>query len=218
MPQRRDSRDKTARFLRLRKIATLPELVLHLACSARTVHRRLADCQAIHSYNQNGRYYTLPQIPSFDANGLWRYRGVFFSRYGNLSETFVQLVRAAPGGLTASEAGELLGLRPSSFLWPLRNHPALKREKHEGLYVYWASDPVRRTAQQRHRAQQSSSTRPPTDAEAVALLIEKIKQPSLNVEALSARLREQNVRIEPERIAQFFANHVFEEKKTPASP
>jgi hypothetical protein len=199
-------------------MATLTELVLHLACSARTVHRRLADCQAIHSYNQNGRYYTLPQIPSFDDHGLWRYRGVCFSRYGNLPETFVQLVHAAPGGLTASEAGELLGLRPSSFLWPLRNHPALKREKHEGLYVYWAFDPDRRTAQQRHRAQQNSSTRPPTDAEAIALLLEKIKQPSLNVEALSVRLREQNVQVEPERIAQFFAHHGLEVKKTPASP
>ena len=218
MPQERDSRDRTTRFLRLRKIATLTELVLHLACSARTVHRRLADCQAIHSYNQNGRYYTLPQIPSFDAHGLWRYRGVFFSRYGNLHETFVQLVHAAPGGLTASEAGELLGLRPSSFLWPLRNHPALKREKHEGLYVYWASDPARRAVQQRHRAQRTSLARPPTEVEAIAILLEKIKQPSLNVEALSARLREQNVRVDPEQIGQFFAHHGLEVKKTPASP
>jgi hypothetical protein len=218
MTQERDARDRTARFLRLRKMATLTELVLHLACSARTVHRRLADCQAIHSYNQNGRYYTLPEVPAFDDHGLWRYRGVFFSRYGNLPETFVQLVLAAPGGLTASEAGELLGLRPSSFLWPLRNHPALKREKHAGLYVYWSSDPARRTAQQRHRTQRTSSTRPPTEAEAIAILLEKIKQPSLNVGALSARLREQNVRVDPEQIAQFFAHHGLEVKKTPASP
>jgi len=217
MPQERDSRQRTTRFLRLRKMATLTELVLHLECSARTVHRRLADCKAIHSYNQNGRYYTLPEIPSFDAHGLWRYRGVFFSRYGNLPETFVQLVHAAPDGLTASEAGERLGLRPSSFLWPLRNHPALKREKHEGLYVYWGSDPARRTAQQRHRAQRTSSIRPPTEAEAIAILVEKIKHPSLNVEALSARLREQNVRVDSERIGQFFAHHGLEVKQTPPS-
>jgi hypothetical protein len=218
MLQECSSSDRTTRFLRLRKMATLTELALHLACSPRTAHRRLADCQAIHSYNQNGRYYTLPQIPSFDAHGLWRYRGVFFSRYGNLPETFVQLVQAAPGGLTASEAGELLGLRPSSFLWPLRNHPALKREKHEGLYVYWSSDPVLRTAQQRQRAQRASLTRPLTEAEAIAILLEKIKQPSLTVEALSARLREQNVRVDPERIDQFFTLHGLEVKKTPALP
>ena len=217
MPQERDSRQRTTRFLRLRKMATLTELVLHLECSARTVHRRLADCKAIHSYNQNGRYYTLPEIPSFDAHGLWRYRGVFFSRYGNLPETFVQLVHAAPDGLTASEAGERLGLRPSSFLWPLRNHPALKREKYEGLYVYWGSDPARRTAQQRHRAQRTSSIRPPTEAEAIAILVEKIKHPSRNVEALSARLREQNVRVDSERFGQFFAHHGLEVKQTPPS-
>jgi hypothetical protein len=60
--------------------------------------------------------------------------------------------------------------------------------------------------------------RPPTEVEAIAILLEKIKQPSLNVEALSARLREQNVRVDPERIAQFFAHHGLEVKKTPASP
>lgn len=218
MLQERDTRQKTTRFLRLRKMATLTELVLHLECSARTVHRRLADCQAIHSYNQNGRYYTLPEIPAFNAHGLWRYRGVFFSRYGSLPATFVQLVLAAPGGLTASEAGELLGLRPSSFLWPLRNHPAMKREKHEGLYVYWSADLARRTVQQQHRAQRTSSTRPPTEAEAIAILLEKIKQPSLDVEALSARLRERNVRVDSEQISQFFAHHGLEVKKTPASP
>lgn len=218
MPRQRDSRESTVRFLRLRKMATLAELVLHLECSSRTVHRRLVVCRAIHSYNHNGRYYTLPEIPAFDAHGLWRYRGVFFSRHGNLPATFVQLVHASPGGLTAAEAGELLGLRPSSFLWSMRNHPALKREKQEGLYVYRASDLARRTAQQRHRAQRASSSRPPTDAEAIAILVEKIKQPSLNVEALSARLKQQNLRIEPERIAQFFAHHGLEEKKTPASP
>lgn len=218
MTQERDASDRTTRFLRLRKMATLTELTLHLACSPRTVHRRLADRHAIHSYNQNGRYYTLPEIPAFDAHGLWRYRGVFFSRYGNLPDTFVQLVLAAPGGLTASEAGQLLGLRPSSFLWPLRNHPALKREKHERLYVYWASDPARRTVQQQHRAQQTSSPRPPTEAEAIAILLEKIKQPALNVEALSARLQERNVQVEPERIAQFFAHHGLEVKKMPALP
>jgi hypothetical protein len=218
MPQERDTREGTARFLRLRKMATLTELVLHLECSARTVHRRLADCKAIHSYNQNGRYYTLPEIPSFDAHGLWRFRGVFFSRYGNLSETFVHLVHAAPGGLMASEAGKLLGLRPSSFLWSLRDNPALKREKHEGRYVYLASEPALRTTQQRQRAQRTPSIRPPTEGEAIAILVEKIKHPALSPEALSRRLREQNMRIDPERIGHFFSHHGLEVKKTPPLP
>lgn len=218
MPTKHDSNERTTKFFRLRKIATLVELALHFECSTRTVQRRLTDCHAINSFNQNGRYYTLRDIPEFDTHGLWRYRGVFFSRFGNLPETFVQLVRHSPGGLTAAEAGELLGLRPSSFLWSLRDHPELKREKHDGLYVYLASESGLGTAQQRHRARVPPLIRRPTQAEAIAILVEKIKYPALSLEALSRRLRKQNLQVEPDLIGNLFASHGLTVKKTPASP
>jgi hypothetical protein len=215
MPQKRAAQNKATGFLRLKRIATLVELAVHLHCSARTTQRRLAQCRAIHSYNHNARYYTLPQIAQFDAHGLWRYRGVFFSRYGNLPQTFAQLVHQSPAGLTAAEAGELLGLRPSSFLWSLRHHPAVKRAKHQGLYVSWAGDADRRAAQQRQRAQALSTRRGLTEAEAIALLVEKIKHPAASVEALSRRLAGQNLRVAPERIGEFLAHHGVGVKKTP---
>ena len=108
MAKERAAPDRAAGFLRLKRIATLVELAVHLQCSARTAHAA-AQCRAIHSYNHNARYYTLPQIPQFDAHGLWRYRGVFFSRHGNLPETFAQLVHRSPAGLTAAEAGDCWG-------------------------------------------------------------------------------------------------------------
>lgn len=215
MPRKRDSHDKGMKFLRLRRIATLTDLTLHLQCSTRTVQRRLADCKAFNSYNHNGRYYTLPEIPTFDTHGLWRYRDVFFSRHGNLPQTFVELVRNSPAGLTAAEAGELLGLRPSSFLWSLRDHPALKREKYQALYVYLASESGRCAAQQRQRALVVRTIRRPTDAEAIAILVEKIKHPALSDKALSRRLSAQNLRAAPEMIGNFFTQRGLSVKKTP---
>ena len=217
MPKERAAPDRAAGFLRLKRIVTLVELAVHLHCSARTAQRRLTQCRAIHSYNHNARYYTLPQIPQFDERGLWRYRGVFFSRYGNLPQTFAQLVHQSPAGLTAAEAGELLGLRPSSFLWSLRHHPAVKREKHQGLYVYWAGDADRRAAQQRQRAQALPTPRGLTEAEAIAILVEKIKHPAASVGALSRRLDLQSLRVAPERIGEFLAQHGVGVKKTPHS-
>jgi hypothetical protein len=217
MARERAAPDRAAGFLRLKRIATLVELAVHLQCSARTAQRRLTQCRAIHSYNHNARYYTLPQIPQFDAHGLWRYRGVFFSRYGNLPQTFAQLVHQAPAGLTAAEAGERLGLKPSSFLWSLREHPAVKREKHQGLYVYWAGDADRRAAQQQQRAQARPTWRGLTEAEAIAILVEKIKHPAASVAALSRRLDGQNLRVDPAHIGEFLAQHGVGVKKTPHS-
>lgn len=207
-----------AKFMRIRKVVTLAELALHLNCSRRTVQRRLADWQAMSSYNRNGSYYTLPDIPKFDAHGLWRYQGVFFSRFGSLPETFVQLVAQSSAGLTASEAGELLGLRPSSFLWSLREHQALRREKHLGRYVYLSSAPARYQEQrQQRRLMRGGTARLPTDSEAVAILIEKVKQPSLSDEELSRRLEKQKVFVESEIIHDFFVRHNLAVKKTPRS-
>jgi hypothetical protein len=125
-----------------RKVMTVAALARQMRCSSRTVHRRLQVWQAIHSYNQNGRYYVLPSVPTFDPNGLWRYRDIGFSRYGNLTETLVGLVRNSPAGLSSTELGRLLGMEPRSFLWLFRSHPALTRERHQGYFVYFAAEPI----------------------------------------------------------------------------
>ena len=211
------AQDKGLKFLRIKKVVTLAELALHLHCSPRTVQRRFGDWQVINSYNRNGSYYTLPDIATFDVNGLWRYRGAFFSRFGNLPETFVQLVANSQAGLTAAEAGDLLGLRPSSFLWSLRDHPALQREKNQGVYVYFSSAPTRCNPQRHQRKLMRKTTRLPTDFEAVAILVEKIKHPALSNDALSRRLRKQQVFVEPETIQNLFVRHHLAVKKTPHS-
>ena len=210
------AQDKGLKFLRTKRAVTLVELALHLRCSPRTVQRRLADWRAINSYNQNGSYYTLPDIPKFDANGLWRYRGAFFSRFGNLPATFAQLVGNSQAGLTAVQAGDLLGIRPSSFLWSLRNHPALKREKHQGRYVYFSSTPAGYNNQRQQRRLIQKAARLPTDFEAVAVLVEKIKHPGLSNEALSRRLRKQKLSVDSEVIQNLFVHHGLA-KKTPPS-
>ncbi len=209
------TRNEGLRFLRIRKVVTLVELALHLHCSDRTVQRRLAEWSAINSYNRNGGCYTLRDIAQFDANGLWRYRGAFFSRFGNLPATFTCLVGNSHAGLTAAEAGKLLGLRPSSFLWSLRKHPALKREKHHGAYVYFSSDPARYGRQRECRRRLQATGPGPTPSEAIAILVEKIKNPALSNEALSRKLRKQNLSVAPETIEALFVRHGLAEKKTP---
>ena len=76
-----------------RKIMTLVEVAEFIRSSIHTARRRLKQWQATNSYNHNGRYYTLPVVPEFDGNGLWRWRGVFFSQYGNLKRTVIALVQ-----------------------------------------------------------------------------------------------------------------------------
>jgi len=200
-------------LIRRKKIVTLDELAMSLHRSKRTVQRRLAQLKTIRSYNRNGQYYTLEDIPKFDTNGLWRYRETYFSRFGNLTQTFVQLVQASQAGLTCHEAGDLMGLRPSSFIWSVHNHPEIKREKHQGRYVYFSSKSGRYTEQRQNRLTLSQIQRLPSEYEAIAILVEKIKHPQWSIEKLANRLKAKNLYSDPHAIENLFLHHGLVTKK-----
>lgn len=61
------------------------------------------------------------------------------------------------------------------------------------------------------------TARLPTEAEAIAILIEKIKQPDLSYEQLSRRLEKQKVFVSAELIEDFFLRHDLSVKKMPLS-
>lgn len=205
-----------ARFRRL-KVLTLMEVALLIGTTVHTARRRLKQWKAFSSYNKNGRYYALPDVPTFDANGLWRWRGVFFSRYRTLKNTVVELVTRSEAGLNAIEMRELLGLDPRSFLSVFARHPQLKREKIQSRFVYFSANPQIYAQQRQRRSAMTQSTRLPSEAEAIAILVEYIKHPTLSIEALSNRLKKKALQIEPEVIQNLFARHGLNVKKTPAS-
>ena len=200
-----------------RRIMTLGEVAEFIRSSVHTARRRLKAWKAHHSYNHNGRYYTLPHVPEFDGNGLWRWHGVFFSQSGNLKQSVIELVHRSPAGLDAGEMRTLLGLDPRSFLSAFADDPRLRREKTQGRFVYYGAAPAVYRAQRQRRWALSQEGRSPTAAEAIAILVETIKHPALRQEALSRRLRAQQVFVEPETIRDLFVRHNLAVKKTPRS-
>ena len=218
MAAQTNSLDQVRRRFRTKKVITLADLAGLMQCSHRTVQRRLHVWQAINSYNKNGRYYALPDVPQFDTHGLWHYRGIGFSRYGNLTETLIQLVRNSQAGLSAAELGDLLAGEPRSFLSLFRNHPALKRESHRGRLVYFSAEPGIFRRQNRQRRTMTTGVQRPTDAEVIAILVHTIKHPQLSVEELCKRLKKQGVRVTEQALQNLFVAHGLEVKKTRRSP
>lgn len=175
----------------------------------------LGQCNAYRSYNQNGRYYVLPGVARFDADGLWRYRKIGFSRYGNLTQTLLGLVHNSSAGLGAAELGDLLGMQPHGFLSLFREHPALRREKYQGRFVYFSADETCYAEQSEVRRNRARRAELPDDAEAVAILVAAIKHPGLNAEQLCRQLKTQALASTPQRIDNLFAHHDLCVKKTP---
>lgn len=199
-----------------RRVFLVTELAQSLHCSLPTCRRRLKTWRALTSYNHNGRYYTLPDIPVFDANGLWHYRDISFSKHGNLKKTLLCLVRDSAHGLSAAEIGEILRLNPQSFLSHFQHEPGLYREKIDGRFIWFAADADIRKRQQLGRVelQQQKRTPMPSDREAVMILVDLLHHPDTSTKTISQRLKRKGIALRVENIHDFLAHHDLLKKTT----
>ncbi len=198
------------------KIVTIQQIGDLLECSRRTAQRRLNEWQTYHSYNKYGKYFTLPDIPKFDSRGLWKYKGVFFSRYGSLENTVTHLVRNSQMGLNASEIGKIVDLLPRSFVSHFQKVPGLIREKHEDIFVYFSdeSDVYQRQKNRRHQTGKEKELQLPPDADAILILADRLKNPKSSIEDSAKRLRRKGMNIITSAIYNLLDYHGIE-KKTP---
>lgn len=193
---------------RRQKIITIGQLVEWLKCSVITARRRLKKWQSYTSINNNGRYYTLPQIPVFDENGLWKYRAVLFSKHGNLKQTIIALITESEKGLSAVEIAGFVDLVPnSSFLSRFKSVPGVKREKHQGRFIYLSDHPEIYSRQKQTRAAGQAAIGLPTDSEAVEILVHLIKYPDIGIEQLAINVSKPGKQVGPAMIRRFLRFH-----------
>ncbi len=199
-----------------KKAFSVDQLKSLLHCSVPTVRNHLKIWGTLTSYNHNGRYYTLPDIPQFNEHGLWSYRSIRFSRFGTLKETVIQLIEAAPQGLSAAELGDLLGLDPRSFMNHYKDLPELQREKIQGRFVYLSADEQLGSVQRAHRkeALDQQSLQQLSDHDALRVFADFIKHPQTPIDNRVTRLKRQGVSVEAHEITALLQLHGLSEKKT----
>lgn len=140
--------DKLVSLFHNQKVVTMPELKEALGTPvAVTVFRKLATLPYRCSYSHCGAYYTLNAIAAYDAQGLWSYRDIHFSRYGTLLDTAAQLVPQAPAGYLAAELEAVVQVAVKDALRQLVQAGRLSRRDWQGRYLYCAPDRARRQEQ-----------------------------------------------------------------------
>jgi hypothetical protein len=159
----------------------------------------------------------MPSIPRFDDIGLWHYKEIYFSQYGNLKNTVIELVSGSSFGLTGKEIGTIVRLDPRSFLHHFRNTKGIQREKRDGVFVYYASDPVAYDQQKKRREMlKYTSGEFVSDADAVIILCALINNYGISFEAIMALSEIRMHQISPIAIRNFLEHHGLI-KKTPAT-
>ena len=128
-------------FLDHHKIATLDQVKEALGDPARcTVFRKLKELEYLSSYSHRGKYYTLRSIAQFNALGLWNWRSVWFSRFGNLLDTAEAFVQGSESGYTATELKDILHVKTKHALTQLTRCGRLQREQFDSVYVYLSGE------------------------------------------------------------------------------
>lgn len=214
-----EKENETIRLFKQRKVMTVLELSRRMECSIPTIRKRLSRWRVYTSYNQNGRYYLMPDIPRFDENGLWEYRGIRFSRFGTLKQTVLQLISSSQQGLSASEIGTLVGVDPRSFMLQFRDVPEIHREKIKGTYIYFRGNPTEYLVQKKKRETAAAEREffLPSDSEAIVILVDILKHPRTTIKESVVRVRRKGIAIGEQTIRNLLDYHTITLKKTPGT-
>ncbi len=214
-----EKENETIRLFKQRKVMTVLELSRRMECSIPTIRKRLSRWGAYTSYNKNGRYYLMPDIPRFDENGLWDYRGIRFSRFGTLKQTVIQLVNKSQQGFSASEIGTLVGIDPRSFMLQFRDVQEIRREKIEGTYIYFGGSPTEYLVQKEKREAVAVERALilPSDSEALVILVDILKHPRTTIKESVVRVRGKGIAVREQTIRSLLDYHTITLKKTPGT-
>jgi len=197
--------EKAIKEFEKRKVVTIEEIAGLLESSVTTARRQLKKWRTYTSFNMNGRYYSLPGIPRFDEHGIWKYRQILFSQYGNLMQTISQLIGRSQAGLDARQLAQLVEIAPNSSVFSrLPQTPGIRREKHQGRFVYFSEEKYQ---EQKTGLSKPHDVRFPTDSESVMILVQLVRYPHSSIEELFERVAEQGTRIEPHAIEAFLNHH-----------
>lgn len=210
-----DKQHKTLlKKLRQRKVITIDESAKLFSCSVVSARRKLKAWDAFTSCNRNGKFYTLLEITDFDESGLWWYEEILFSQHGNLKNTLRHLIDTSSCGLSGKELSALTGVMPNNpIVYQLRDKGQLRLEKHEKRMVLFSIDDQNWQKQRTERSRIKPAILPKCE-HAVAILIEMIKMPGIDIQGIAVRLRKRGIKILEESIKALLVKHNLL-KKTP---
>lgn len=213
--------------LRKSMVATKSELCDQLEISHMTVVRALNKVGYYTSYNKNSSFYTLNDIPDFDANGLWEYKDIYFSQYVTLENTIVSIVNRSKEGMTAKELESLLKTNVKNILPRLIKKSRLNKCQVRRHAVYLSVDAELKSKQEKLRKRRIENLRKdsfiqkqetkhfPDNLDAltvIKILVQMIEFPSASVASISQSLKHQGFTASAENVRSVIKFYSLEKK------
>lgn len=212
------------RWLRQEKVATMLQLRRHFQVSHMTITRALKKHGYFSSYNHNGMYYVLHDVPQFDDWGLWSWRDFRFSRAGTLKNTVLRLVEQSPAGHTTKELATRLLVDVAHVLSRLVREQQLTQRVLAGRYVVYLSvDPQLAREQWLQRQQLPVALAPLANrvglpegvaaAQVIEILRQMIIAPDGRPDLWARQLKSRGVSVAEGDVQRVIAHYALEKKR-----
>lgn len=211
------------KWLRQVKVADMLQMRKQFQVSHMTVVRALKKHGYFSSYNHNGKFYVLRDVPQFDQWGLWSWRDVRFSQAGTLNNSVLRLVEQAPAGYTTQELTARLLVDVAHLLSRLVRERRLSQQALAGRHVvYLAANPERARSQWQQRQQLPAApdaTRRvglPVGVEAgrvIDILRQMIAAPDGRPELWARQLKTRGVPVSEAEVGRVIEHYALEKKR-----
>jgi hypothetical protein len=213
---------KLVTWLKKRKVSTMKAMRHQFQLSHMTVFRILKDYGYHTSYNYNATYYTLHDVPQFDAWGLWAYRDVRFSRYGTINQTIVAVIQKASAGMTVQEVEDRLQTKAANLLCRLVHNEQLRQRPCRGRQLVYLAAEAKQADRQYQQRQQALQQ--PTDrhrqlpqgcsaSEVIEILRQMILSPQAHPEQLARELSGRDVSATANQVCRVIDYYALEKKR-----
>jgi hypothetical protein len=198
-------------------VQTIDDLRIKSGCQHRTLQRTIKSCNLITSYNQNARFYTAPSLCHFNPDGIWNFKQILFSKYGNLFETITALIDKSLSGYTSRELSIIIMVKADDALHVMWLKERVRRQKTGGSHVYYSIREDLFKHQLSAREQQMPAAIEtlalPDYQRLIAVLVEIILQDSVVAEKLQKGIAQRNFQISIAEIKAVIEHYQLKKKR-----
>ena len=198
-------------------VQTFDDLRIKSGCQPRTLQRKIKSCSLLASYNQNARFYTAPNLCHFNHYGIWNFKQILFSKYGNLFETIITLIDKSIGGYTSKELSIIIMVKADDALHVMWLKERVRRQKTGSTHVYFSIQEDLFKQQLSAREQQTPAAMEtlalPDYQRTIAVLVEIIRQDSIVAEKLQKEAAKRNIEISIAEIEAVIEHHQLKKKR-----
>jgi len=138
---------KIIKFVKQKKIATMPEIKEIAPTSSSTICRALKREGYVSSCNNQSSFYALKKELKFNKYGICIVRDVIFCEEGSLRKQIFKAVENSEAGFTSKEIVEIYGKSARNILCQLNVNGKVQRKFIFETHYYFSTNTTRRDEQ-----------------------------------------------------------------------